>query len=389
MTRQYRTMLPGIAVRLFAIVAASFAIGLSLAACAMPRGTNTRTVHFDSGGILLAGTLVTPAEGKAKAAIVYVDGSGATRRNLELARRFAEKGIAVLTYDKRGVGDSQGEYLGPLSTNEGTLDALAADAAAALEFLSEQSEVHNVRLGFAGISQAGWVIPLAAVASKKEDFTVLWSGMVGRISEEDIFSLYTSDRDRADLPSLEDIVAQRERPYVWPPELGEDVNSVDSLAQLDAPGLWVFGGRDGSIPVGLSIARLEELRHDGHAYEYVLFSSAGHDTIETSFAIVEDWIKRVGAARPEAAASLKAPLEEFVGTYVLDDPAVTLKVGVEGKDLVVTSQGETLPAVRTGEESFFMHVAGEGIYYFDFDPRENSLVMNAQSRAFTLRRTSR
>lgn len=375
--------------RMFLSGTASLVLGVTLAACGTPPGTHTRTVSFDSGDIRLAGALVTPAEGKAQAAIVYVDGSGATRRNLGIARRLAENGIAVLTYDKRGVGDSQGEYSGPLSTNEVTLNALAADASAALEFLSAQSEVSDAKLGFAGISQAGWVIPLAAVASDKEAFTVVWSGMVGRISEEDIFSLYTSDRDGADLPGFEEIVAQRVRPYAWPPELGEDVNSVDSLAQLDKPGLWVFGGRDGSIPVPLSIARLEELQRDEHAFEYVLFSSAGHDTVETSFPVVADWIKRVGAASGQAVASLTAPLETFVGNYVMDDPPVSVGVSAESKELVITSQGDSLPAVRTGDASFYMLVPGEGFYYFDFDPREDSLVMNAQGRAFTLRRTSR
>jgi dienelactone hydrolase len=375
--------------RMFLSGTASLVLGVTLAACGTPPGTHTRTVSFDSGDIRLAGALVTPAEGKAQAAIVYVDGSGATRRNLGIARRLAENGIAVLTYDKRGVGDSQGEYSGPLSTNEVTLNALAADASAALELLSAQSEVSDAKLGFAGISQAGWVIPLAAVASDKEAFTVVWSGMVGRISEEDIFSLYTSDRDGADLPGFEEIVAQRVRPYAWPPELGEDVNSVDSLAQLDKPGLWVFGGRDGSIPVPLSIARLEELQRDEHAFEYVLFSSAGHDTVETSFPVVADWIKRVGAASGQAVASLTAPLETFVGNYVMDDPPVSVSVSAESKELVITSQGDSLPAVRTGDASFYMLVPGEGFYYFDFDPREDSLVMNAQGRAFTLRRTSR
>jgi hypothetical protein len=164
---------------------------------------------------------------------------------------------------------------------------------------------------------------------------------------------------------------------------------VDSLAQLDKPGLWVFGGRDGSIPVPLSIARLEELQRDEHAFEYVLFSSAGHDTVETSFPVVADWIKRVGAASGQAVASLTAPLETFVGNYVMDDPPVSVSVSAESKELVITSQGDSLPAVRTGDASFYMLVPGEGFYYFDFDPREDSLVMNAQGRAFTLRRTSR
>jgi dienelactone hydrolase len=369
--------------------ALSATLGVALAACAMSTGAKTRTVHFDSGDIRLAGTLMTPAGGSAKAAIVYVDGSGATRRNLRLARRFAEAGIAVLTYDKRGVGESQGEFFGPTSTNEVTLNALAADAAAAFMFLAAQDEVRGARLGFAGISQAGWVIPLAAVETEHEDFMVLWSGPVGRISEEDIFSLYTSDRDRADLPSFEEVVAQRRAPYQWPLELGDDVNSKDSLAQLGAPGLWVFGGRDGSIPVGLSISRLEDLRRDGHEYEYILISSAGHDTIEASFDVVADWIKRVGARQEADVASPETPLAEFVGIYALDDPSVTLAVSVDGDHLAVTSQGESLPAVRTGAEAFFMHAPGEGYFYFEFDRRANTLILNTQGREFTLERVSR
>ena len=121
----------------------------------------------------------------------------------------------------------------------------------------------------------------------------------------------------------------------------------------------------------------------------MLFSSAGHDTVETSFPVVADWIKRVGAASGQAVASLTAPLETFVGNYVMDDPPVSVSVSAESKELVITSQGDSLPAVRTGDASFYMLVPGEGFYYFDFDPREDSLVMNAQGRAFTLRRTSR
>jgi alpha-beta hydrolase superfamily lysophospholipase len=53
-----------------------------------------------------------------------------------------DAGIAVLSYDKRGVGSSSGDWL------DSTLDDLAADATAALGFLYAQPEV---RAGPAGL----------------------------------------------------------------------------------------------------------------------------------------------------------------------------------------------------------------------------------------------
>lgn len=69
--------------------------------------------------------------------------------------RLPAQGIAVFVYDKRGAGDSGGEY---------TQDfyPLAADAAAALDEARRLAGRRAVRVGFVGGSQAGWIAPLAA-----------------------------------------------------------------------------------------------------------------------------------------------------------------------------------------------------------------------------------
>ena len=56
------------------------------------------------------------------------------------------------------------------------------------------SIVEGSPIGFAGISQAGWIAPLAAERSDLAKFLVLWSGPVCKVSEEDIFSIYTRTR---------------------------------------------------------------------------------------------------------------------------------------------------------------------------------------------------
>ena len=95
------------------------------------------------------------------------------------------------------------------------------------------------------------------------------------------------------MPSYLEALSARSSPYIWPDFLGEDTDPSVSLAKLRIPGLWIFGGQDGSVPVDLSIARLEKLIQEGRPYEYVLFSAAGHNNIDTTFDTAMAWIKRL------------------------------------------------------------------------------------------------
>jgi uncharacterized protein len=59
------------------------------------------------------------------------------------------------------------------------------------------------------------------------------------------------------------------------------------------PAIWIFSDNDRSIPVDLSIARLQTLGKSGHRYDYVLFSGLGHNNMDRTFAVATDWIKRL------------------------------------------------------------------------------------------------
>src|SRR4051794_33792490 len=65
---------------------------------------------FFNRDVRLAGTLVLPAAPGPHAAVVLLHGSGPQKRDLFMARWFAEQGIAALAYDKRGVGESAGDF---------------------------------------------------------------------------------------------------------------------------------------------------------------------------------------------------------------------------------------------------------------------------------------
>lgn len=247
-------------------------------------------IEFVSHSERLSGSIVFPKSGEVHSAVVFVHGSGKQERNMHWAQRFASAGVAALVYDKRGVGRSGGAYESKQSVSGKNISLLADDSIAALNMLRKHPATKALPLGLAGISQAGWIIPLAAERSKDVDFIVLWSAPVCKVSEEDIFSKYTSDKDGASIPSYDEALRSRKQKYVWPDFLGNDTDPRESLEKLKIPGLWIFGENDGSIPVGLSIRSLRKLTEVGHDYDYALFSYLGHNNMPETFSTATDWI---------------------------------------------------------------------------------------------------
>jgi pimeloyl-ACP methyl ester carboxylesterase len=264
-------------------------------------GLRVEEVEFTSHGDKLSGSVVLPRDGKIHAAVVYIHGSGPQTRSLGIAKLFADAGMAALVYDKRGVGKSGGEYESKQSVSGRNVSLLADDAAAALTALAKHPAMRGVPLGLTGISQAGWIAPLAAQRNTHTDFLLMWSGPVCKVSEEDIYSKYTGDADRKTAPPFAEALAARTRKYIWPDFLGRDTDSAEDLARLSIPGFWIFGDNDASIPVDLSIARLESLRKKGHRYEYRLVPGLGHDNVESTFAVAAAWIRAQPRAQLRAA----------------------------------------------------------------------------------------
>jgi pimeloyl-ACP methyl ester carboxylesterase len=129
-------------------------------------------VRFSNGEIRLAGTLISPATDGKHPAIILVHGSGAENREylLPFARFLIRHGMAVLGYDKRGVGGSTGDW------NTASIEDLAGDVVAAFEYLKTRRDIDRTQIGVLGVSQAGWVMPLAAVRAKDMAFLISVSG---------------------------------------------------------------------------------------------------------------------------------------------------------------------------------------------------------------------
>ena len=169
----------------------------------------------------------------------------------------------------------------------------------ALQRLAAHPSVKGKPIGLAGISQAGWIAPLAAERSTEVKFLVLWSGPVCKVSEEDIYSRYTGDANIGPAPPYAVALAARTEKYIWPDFLGKDTDSGENLAKLSIPGLWIFSDNDPSIPVDLSIDRLKRLRSSGHPYEYLLSPGLGHNNMDQTFTAATGWIRRASANRTQ------------------------------------------------------------------------------------------
>jgi hypothetical protein len=307
-----------------------------------------RTVWFDSNGRKLYGRLHLPNAEPPFAAVVLVHGSGdaAGTEWLYNGDFFVAKGFAVLTYDKRGSGKSEGKF---------TFDfqKLADDASAAVEYLAAQPEIDAGRIGLSGYSQGAWVGPLAASKNDRVHFVLVNYGMIESPAEEArlemrqlLVNAGVPDDDLKEADELihasVEVVAsglkchwdqfeELERKYgdaYWlqhldgtpidqlvsypnwfvkliggwllPRGLPWHYDSRDLLENSDVPMAWFLAGEDRSAPNEGTIAILEDLIERGKPYSLTVFPGADHgmvtftghgdDTTYTGY--VEDYFRR-------------------------------------------------------------------------------------------------
>ncbi len=129
--------------------------------------------------ITLAGTLTIPDSVGKFPAVLLIAGSGPHDRDetifghkpfLVLADYLTRHGIAVLRYDKRGVGKSTGDYAAATTTD------FASDALAGVDYLMTLKAVDHGKIGLVGHSEGGMIAPVVADKSNHVAFIVLMAG---------------------------------------------------------------------------------------------------------------------------------------------------------------------------------------------------------------------
>jgi pimeloyl-ACP methyl ester carboxylesterase len=257
---------------------------------------------------------------------------------LPFARFLVRHEIALLTYDKRGVGASQGNW------RESSFESLADDTNAAVAFLRSRHDIDKKRIGLFGVSQGGWIGPLAASRSRKVALVVSVSGP-GVTPAEQTLDLIEAELRTSGAPEDEigeamnltklafrysktgagwdDYAAALARsqgrswlPYLPLPSTPQDeawklqrlifhYDPAPALAALRCPLLALFGSLDSGIPVEKNRARwLEALTRGGHRdHELIVIPAADHLMFEAKSGSIYE-IAALNGFVPEYRATL-------------------------------------------------------------------------------------
>jgi pimeloyl-ACP methyl ester carboxylesterase len=262
-------------------------------------------VTFQNGDIRLAGTLLIPNTPGKHPAMILVPGSGPEDRNtlLPFVLFLVRHGMALLAYDKRGVGGSTGDW------RNSSFSDLAGDAVAALQLLRSRGDIDPRQVGVFGVSQGGWIGPLVASRSKEIAFVISVSG-AGVTPGEETLDYMQSELRINEVPENEiaeavsliklsydyaragegwnEYFAARKGlenrawlPYIGAPATRDDpqwlfirlnyfYDPTPALKNLHCPALALFGGLDQNVLPDKNKAKWEAALQAGGSRDYTL-----------------------------------------------------------------------------------------------------------------------
>jgi pimeloyl-ACP methyl ester carboxylesterase len=275
-------------------------------------------VTFKSGNVELAGLVLMPRTPGPHPGTVFVHGSGGGNRDnigtFIMANHLAMNGVGVLLPDKRGAGKSGGDWK--------TADFwdLATDALAGVGVLRAREGIDPRRVGLIGLSQGGWIAPLAAARSRQVAYVVDVSGPTVPVKDqmlhETVQDLKRAGASEASIKDVLDLFGLLERHLLgevpWQeyeaalkakrvglnailfkdfPSTPDDwqlgfyyrigrFDPVPYWRRLEVPILVLYGERDETdkTPVRASVARLREALagKDGDRWTIKVFADTGH-----------------------------------------------------------------------------------------------------------------
>lgn len=265
---------------------------------------------------------------------VIIHGSGPSDRDnvwaFHIAQHLARSGVVVLLPDKRGSGASEGNW------QAASFQDLADDALAGVDRLRRHPMVDPNRVGLVGLSQGGWIAPLAASQDQNVAFIINVSGAAVTPAEQvqheiaqDLRNTGVSARESAEVMGLVRLadaysrslaepawrayqakrdsllrgsVAEEVEPFPssrdhwrwsWWHEI-LDFDPVPLWRSLHRPALVVYGAEDehDNVPVEASVQILREaLRPEQHPERLIrVFPESGHALTDTTGWIDRDFL---------------------------------------------------------------------------------------------------
>lgn len=239
-----------------------------------------RTIDFEntSHELKLAAMLFVPeGEGPFPAAVI-IHGSGSSRRDnswyLTLTQYLQDNGVVVLLPDKRGSVRSEGDW------RIASMEDLATDTVAAIDFLGAQDDVAVSSIGVIGLSQGGMIAPVVADQAGDIAFLVNIVGAAIPMHELLVYEESHNLRRMGVLPGLSDLLAY---PAAWSLiELRQkafwsaigNFDPVPYWQRLSVRSLTVYGEADTNVPSDRSAEVLRSLQNPN--IDVKIYGQSGH-----------------------------------------------------------------------------------------------------------------
>ena len=286
----------------------------------------TEDITFRGGSFEMSGTLVKPSEEGRFPAVIVLHGSGPESLDgpsyKVIATTLVRSGFAVLLYDKRGVGNSGGDFESALYSD------FIEDAIAAVRYLRGRHDIDIDRIGLFGNSESGWFTPEIAYRTDNIAFifnrvgpplpwidTVLWEVrnefLEAGVAESDLDKLLeltdrrwryyqaagfdpsiadSLERDainadlkmlRSTIPLADEVLPEQVQPYEDEFYASFAANSSYDpgpfLRAIDVPMYYAFGETDVNVPTVQSVEFLDVLREKyDKNISYSVFDGIGH-----------------------------------------------------------------------------------------------------------------
>lgn len=295
----------------------------------------------------LTGTLTLPDSPGPHPALIVMHSASGGRRDYpfydHLVTELPPAGFAVFVFDRRGSGESGGDF------ETADFEALAADGVAAAEMLAGRPDIDPYRIGVYGVSQGAWLAPIVAARRPATACIVVVSGSGISPAQQMDYTAERALRDagfgdaavsralalrgrvndyyRSRLPRTtvqDELKAARREPwysraYLGDDDLVEDVTQdkwyyemdydpLDIWKEVTQPTLFIFPDDDRWVPVATSMAAYRSATATLSNVTFTLIPESDHlmglenesdPRISPAYlATLRDWLKAVLGNNP-------------------------------------------------------------------------------------------
>lgn len=264
-------------------------------------------VRIPFGDVELEAVLALPSDAEDPVGLViFVHGDGPVNASQDGLYRpiwesFAEVGYASLSWNKQGIDGAAGDWL----TQNMADRALEVDAA--IDWARKRPDIDSGRIGMWGASQAGWVMPKAAVSNPNLCFMIAVSPAIswlrqGRYNTLAELAEQGATKDQVDeavskseqarqllreqasyetyrlaSPNDPDLMTERRWQFVLK---NYTADSTEDLMQARIRTLLILAGHDTNVDVNETLATYEESL--GANLEVIEFPDAVHSLVNKS-----------------------------------------------------------------------------------------------------------